>query len=62
MLTAQLMAVGFKQVLVIHNIILSDFQKLNIRRPYKHLRSSLPGETGLGLHTPSTCAGMCIYH
>ena len=31
---------------------------LNIRRPTKTLRTSLPGAIGLGPHTPSTCAGM----
>ena len=27
--------------------------------PTKALRTSLPGDTGLGGHTPSTCAGVC---
>ena len=29
--------------------------------PLEMLRTSLPGETGLGPHTPSTCAGMYGY-
>ena len=44
--------------------VLSDFQNLKIRHPYKHAQSSLPGEKGLGPHTLSTCAGTCrcYYH
>ena len=36
-----------------------DVQKLNIKALAVTLRTSQPGETGLGPHTPSTCAGMC---
>ena len=42
-----------------NDIVLSDFQMLTSHVPFVTLRTSQPGEKGLGPHTPSTYAGTC---